>query len=148
MSLNPFHRGAHRQTPRELREANDRLTAELAARTRELAAAEAQAAEAERAAIWFHDLWQKVGHQAREAGIVVECLEGQLAAAEAKVAALEAIAGPYREAAGEDAPIYTEITLTIPLPAPEPVADPDPDATVQMDVRPVRTLADALAGGS
>jgi len=134
MRLNPFRAsGARRQTPRELRREVEQLKAELAALTDRLAAADelltATAKERDDAREerdWFHDRWVEVGHQAREAGIVVACLEKQLAAAEKKVADLEAIAGPHVDSVDTPSPIYSEVTQDIPL--------PDGEATLSIPV--------------
>jgi hypothetical protein len=64
--------------------------------------------------------------RAIDAETVVVCLDGQLAEERRKVAALEQIAGPYRDSSDEPSPIYTEVTQDIPL--------PDGEATINLPV--------------
>jgi hypothetical protein len=53
---------------------------------------------------------------ATEAEIVVECLSRKLDEERAKVAALEAIAGPYVDPSNEPTPCFNEVTHEIGLP--------------------------------
>ena len=113
---NPFRNPDQGPTRRQLRREIDDLTA--------------RNAELMDACYWYTDRLyvefkvteyakqraQQAAEHATEAEYVIDALTNQLEAERQKVAALEAIAGPYRDPSSEPTPCFNEVTQDIGLP--------------------------------
>jgi hypothetical protein len=150
MKLNPFRAsGTRRQTPRQLRAANEQLTAKVAEQEALLCETDEVITALIQERDWFHEHLASESKRAEEAEIVAACLGRQLETERKKVADLEAIAGPHVDSTDSPSPIYSEVTDEHPLPdfTGTPLATvEDAETTVQIPV--VKRLSDAMAAAS